>query len=331
MKIAKKGQFLPLETPDPARATIGGILATNASGPSRLSYGIARDWLIGTRIIHANGVCTKSGGTVVKNVTGYDLNKLYIGSLGTLGVIVAAHFKIAPLPKSQKTITASFQNISDALIVASDLIKLTFQPQAMIILDNNAIEKLPSTAKLSVAPYRLALLISGQSKSLVLKTKDTTCCINQRTTTEELPESYNKELWQAITNIGWGTSDEPMISLKVNLLPTQVTKFFDNITDKDFGPTPATIIDPWSGVIRLVWAQEKDFNDTARALMIINNIRTCSEQLGGYTTVERCPVELKVNLDVWGISSTSVKIMKRLKSNLDPLTTLNPGRFIGGI
>jgi glycolate oxidase FAD binding subunit len=329
--LAQKGQFLPLEAPDPARATIGGILATNASGPSRLIYGTARDWLIGTQIIHANGVCTKSGGTVVKNVTGYDLNKLYVGSLGTLGVIVAANFKIAPLPKAQQTITASFQNISDALAVSADLLKLNFQPQAMMILDNNAIEKLPNNANLSTAPYRLVLLISGQSKSLARKTKDTTRCINQKTISEELPESYNKELWQAITDIGWITSDELSMSIKVNLLPAQVTKFFDNINNNDFGPIPTTIVDPWSGLIRFVWFQEESFSDTTHALMIINNIRHYCEQLGGYATVERCPSELKINLDVWGNTSNSVKIMKQLKTNLDPLSTLNPGRFIGGI
>ena len=80
--------------------TIGGLLATNLSGPLRHRYGTARDWLLGMRVVHADGSVSKSGGRVVKNVSGYDMHKLYVGSLGTLGVIAEATFKVAPLPRS---------------------------------------------------------------------------------------------------------------------------------------------------------------------------------------------------------------------------------------
>ena len=86
--LAGRGQFLPLEAPLPSQATVGGILAANTSGPFRLAYGTARDWLIGVRAVHADATVTRSGSKVVKNVTGYDLNKLYVGSLGTLAIIV---------------------------------------------------------------------------------------------------------------------------------------------------------------------------------------------------------------------------------------------------
>src|SRR5207248_8497338 len=89
-ELAKEGQMLALNPPDPDRATIGGILATNASGPRRLKYGSARDLVIGMRVAEPSGALTRSGGKVVKNVAGYDLNNLYIGSLGTLAVIAEA-------------------------------------------------------------------------------------------------------------------------------------------------------------------------------------------------------------------------------------------------
>ena len=89
-ELARHGQTLPLEFPLSSKATVGGVLAANAGGPSRLAFGGLRDWLIGLRVVRASGEVTKSGGQVVKNVTGYDLNKLYTGSLGTLGVIVEA-------------------------------------------------------------------------------------------------------------------------------------------------------------------------------------------------------------------------------------------------
>lgn len=96
--LAEAGQFLPLQAPSPEKATIGGILAAAHSGPMSLQYGSPRDWLIGIKVVNADGKVTKSGGRVVKNVTGYDMNKLYTGSLGTLGVIVEASFKLAPRP-----------------------------------------------------------------------------------------------------------------------------------------------------------------------------------------------------------------------------------------
>ena len=96
-ELAVAGQFVPLESPLCGRATVGGTLATALSGPMAHAYGPPRDWLIGIGVVGADGVATKAGGRVVKNVTGYDLNRLYTGSLGTLGVIVEASFKVSPL------------------------------------------------------------------------------------------------------------------------------------------------------------------------------------------------------------------------------------------
>jgi len=98
-RLGAAGQLLPLDPPGGERATIGGILAANASGPWRHAFGSARDMTIGLRVVTAEGRITRAGGRVVKNVAGYDLCKLYVGSLGTLGVIVEATFKLAPLPQ----------------------------------------------------------------------------------------------------------------------------------------------------------------------------------------------------------------------------------------
>src|SRR6266852_5620816 len=104
--LGRNGQFIGLDPPDADLATLGGILATNSSGPRRLRYGAARDLLIAIRVVHADGKVTKGGAKVVKNVTGYDMNKLYIGSLGTLGIIVEATFRLHPKPAVEKTCLA---------------------------------------------------------------------------------------------------------------------------------------------------------------------------------------------------------------------------------
>src|SRR6266702_3703543 len=114
-QLATKGQRLALDPADAQQATIGGLLASNASGPKRLRYGTARDLVIGLHVVQATGEIARSGGNVVKNVAGYDLNKLYIGSLGTLGIIVKANFKLQPLPANERTLLLTFTKAADAM------------------------------------------------------------------------------------------------------------------------------------------------------------------------------------------------------------------------
>ncbi|MCE2500313.1 MAG: FAD-binding oxidoreductase [Dehalococcoidia bacterium] len=108
--LAQDGKHVPISAPQAGRATVGGTLATGVSGPLRAAYGLPRDWLIGINVVGADGTPTKAGGKVVKNVTGYDLNRLYTGSLGTLAVITEATFKLAPAPVDWAVVVASFRH-----------------------------------------------------------------------------------------------------------------------------------------------------------------------------------------------------------------------------
>ena len=112
--LAIHGQRLPLDPPFADRATIGGLLATNDSGPLRHRYGTPRDLVIGVQLATTDGVLAKAGGQVVKNVAGYDLSKLVTGSFGSLAAIVSATFKLAPLPAASKTLRVGVET-ADAL------------------------------------------------------------------------------------------------------------------------------------------------------------------------------------------------------------------------
>src|SRR5919201_4924094 len=120
--LGDNGQFLALDPPADAEASIGGLIATNASGPLRFSYGTARDLVIGTRVANPDGTLTHAGGRVVKNVAGDHLNKLYIGSLGTLGIIVELSFKLAPVPPVMSTALGSFGSLDDVRAVVSAVV-----------------------------------------------------------------------------------------------------------------------------------------------------------------------------------------------------------------
>ncbi|MGH7276762.1 MAG: FAD-binding oxidoreductase, partial [Candidatus Rokuibacteriota bacterium] len=133
--LRSRGQWLSLDPPDAEHATVGGVLAANASGPRRHLYGTARDLLIGVTVVTADGAVVKGGGKVVKNVAGYDLPKLFIGSYGTLGIIVEATVKLRPLPDDERLVCVSFDRLKDAgaavrALMASDLI-----PNAVELLD----------------------------------------------------------------------------------------------------------------------------------------------------------------------------------------------------
>jgi len=140
-KLATKGQRLALDPPDAQQATIGGILASNASGPKRLRYGTARDMVIGLRVVQASGEIARSGGSVVKNVAGYDLNKLYIGSLGTLGIIVEANFKLQPLPINERTLILTFSNAEDALGTVIAVLGSLLTPSAIELIDSTGCQE----------------------------------------------------------------------------------------------------------------------------------------------------------------------------------------------
>ncbi len=109
-EVGRQGQWLPVDPPNPDQLTLGALLATNANGPRRLGYGTIREHLIGIRVVLADGTLIKSGGKVVKNVAGFDLCKLFVGSQGTLGVIVEATFKLRPLPQTERFIKCSLSD-----------------------------------------------------------------------------------------------------------------------------------------------------------------------------------------------------------------------------
>jgi glycolate oxidase FAD binding subunit len=131
--LARAGQFLPVDPPHADAATIGGIVAANSNGFWRARYGAVRDLLIGTRTALADGTIVRGGGRVVKNVAGYDLNKLLVGSYGTLGVIVEATFKVLPLPAASGELAGRFVRSGDAFAAATAIARGAARPAAIVV------------------------------------------------------------------------------------------------------------------------------------------------------------------------------------------------------
>src|SRR3989441_1266564 len=136
--LAEQGQFLAFDPPAEDAATLGGLIATNASGPLRFAYGTARDLVLGTRVVNPDGVLTHAGGRVVKNVAGYDLNKLYIGSLGTLGIIVELSLKLAPIAPALDSVVGQMPDLDAARELVNGVVHSPLSPLAVELLGPGA-------------------------------------------------------------------------------------------------------------------------------------------------------------------------------------------------
>src|SRR5215475_2549907 len=130
-KAAEDRQFIPLDPFGDERSTVGGVIATASAGPLRCAYGTPRDWLIGVAVVAADGRITRAGGKVVKNVAGYDLCKLYVGSFGTLAVIAEASFKLRALPSGEQTVVFYSRDVESLCSLAARITDSDVQPAAM--------------------------------------------------------------------------------------------------------------------------------------------------------------------------------------------------------
>src|SRR5437867_4784160 len=130
-RLRVHGQKVPLDERPGKQPSADGMLATNSNGPSRHAFGELRDFTIGMRVVTADGRTTRAGGKVVKNVAGYDLDKLYIGSLGTLAIVVEATFKVLPLPAREEALVARFDELRDAVACGAALARTALRPAAL--------------------------------------------------------------------------------------------------------------------------------------------------------------------------------------------------------
>ncbi|MFQ5521764.1 MAG: FAD-binding oxidoreductase, partial [Candidatus Methylomirabilia bacterium] len=224
-QLGQQGQWLSLDPPFSERATIGGILAANASGPRRHLYGTARDLLIGITVVASDGSVVRGGGKVVKNVAGYDLPKLYIGSFGTLGVIVQATFKLRPLPDDDRLFLARFDRVKECglalrMLMASDLI-----PSAVELLDAEALRAVGLIGGAS-AGGALAVGFDGLAEQVEWQCEEarrlfSTCgLVGHRV----LAGAEREAAWCAVRELQGGAIAEPLARMKFGVLPMQVAE-----------------------------------------------------------------------------------------------------------
>ncbi len=328
-QLKKQGQRLALDPPGASETTIGGILATNASGPKRLRYGTARDLVIGLRVVQADGALARSGGRVVKNVAGYDLNKMYIGSLGTLGIIVEANFKLHPLPNAEQTLLLSYARVEDAMQTVIALMSSLLTPSAVELIDAGAANSLVdlSAVPLPDSEYTLAVNFEGSKATLARQLEEMRRLAQQEhgLLAEELEGPEQDDFWERIREHTQGT-----LTCKTAILLTQIVPYVQTLDAlcQRYNLESAIIAHAGNGIL---YTELGPVDATERLLPALAELRRYLAELGGSLVLERCPVELKRRLSVWGEPKGDFSMMQRLKQQFDPQGTFVRGRFLGGL
>lgn len=331
-ELAKHNQRIAFDTPWPEHATIGGILAANDSGPKRLFFGSGRDLVVGTRIVYADGRVIRTGGKTVKNVAGYDMNKLFIGAMGTLGVISEITIKLLPLAKYEGLSLLHFtendgQQIRDFAVKILDSM---MEPVTLELLNPALSEKLTGKRL-----YTLAIAFEDQEKAVLAQEKWVEENLPAGAEHTILHEEEASEWWDRFRHIGPnGHNDDveneanTQVALKIGtnnvdvvyaLEQTDVLAAEYNVSVQGHGGSG-------HGISKVfVTGFPEDIVSYSKAL------RATVEQKRGYVVCIHAPYALREAIDAWGEKPGYFPILEGIKLANDPKRILNRGRYVGGI
>jgi glycolate oxidase FAD binding subunit len=323
--LAIHGQALPLDPPFADRATIGGLLATNDSGPLRHRYGTPRDLVIGIQLATTDGVLSKAGGQVVKNVAGYDLSKLVTGSFGSLAAIVSATFKLAPLPAGSKTMgvgVPDWDALADLVrtVMASQLEPIAFE----VIVGHGSLvmDRVSDAGSERRTTNDIGVLLRFASLPAVVdaQIEQATACLKDCTTSiDVLDGDAERSLWDAHATQIW---DQPGAIVRASWLPASIAPGLTELERITAGleACATSLVGRaaiGSGHIRIG-------GDAASQAAVIGHLRASS--VFGNVVIVRGSPELKGLIDVWGSHGDRQPLFDSLKRAFDPNGVLNAGR-----
>jgi glycolate oxidase FAD binding subunit len=288
------------------------MVAANANGLSRARYGTVRDWVIGIAVAYPSGKVARAGGKVVKNVAGYDLMKLHIGALGTLGVVAEVNFKIQTRPEAQAAVLGHFDGALPAIGAATRLAREYLAPSAAIVIDRHVLWACGLTADWR---WTLALRLEGYAREVAAARDLASRVVREaggRVEGQDIPAAF----WDAARD--WSAPPDEVVLLRVITPVVGLPRVMAAV------PADAqALIQPPSGIVDL----RVPTTTAAAALEALRGAAGAE----GQVVVLSAPPSVKPSLDVWGPPPPGFPIMRALKQALDPNGILNPGRFVGGI
>ena len=309
--LSRHRQWLPLDPPLSDRATIGGIVAANDSGPRRQRHGAPRDLIIGMTLARADGTMAKTGGIVVKNVAGYDLARLMTGSFGCLGVILTATFKLAPLAKASRTVSVEFPAsarcgsfVADLLAHASTptALEVAAPPTTMLIrfesVETAAVEQAEQAATLARGHGGTPIVLTGEAEAAAWREHDA--------------RVFERE--------------GPIVKLAI--LPAELSATLAWLDDASSTRRLDYVVTGRAGLGVLYLGLNGAVSQQASLLTALRERLPVGR---GSAVIQRADLELKTLVDVWGPVGDGLRIMQEVKRRFDPTGTLNPGRGPGGL
>jgi glycolate oxidase FAD binding subunit len=312
------GQRLALDAPLAERATIGGLVATGGFGPLRARYGGMRDLIIGVTLVRADGEVARGGGKVVKNVAGFDLPKVACGSLGTLGLVAAAAFRLHPLPEAAVTVSVPGLTADGVVALVAAARQAQLEPAAVVAL----------SAASAASGFDLGVCFEGFERGVqhqVARFVELAGAAGMAA--EPLSEVAAAAFWRRHDAIRAAP-----LRLHVASLPTR----FSAVAASVAGLAQRT------GRLELAWyatlgigfaggAAPGEAFDIPAAVAAIAAARAALVAEGGSLVIAAAPGELHAAIDPWGPAPSAFAVMQRLKQRFDPERRLNPGRFVGGL
>jgi len=322
--LSEHGQFLPIEVPHPERATIGGVLASGVNGALRLRYGPARDFMLGNRFATVDGDIIKAGSKVVKNVAGYELHKVMVGSLGTLGILTEATFKLFPKPPAEISVWAAFDELHDACAAIPQIWNLNTPPLALELLDAATMKFVEPTAQ---GAYFVTARFGGSNATMATARDLCMHAANEHNTRSVNVVDDTPKLWHAIADVPATLREHfsDALLVRVSVPPKELQAALRILSE--IALTPPRIFS--HAAVASIYSSFE--GDAIFLESLVSKLRAQLHELHGHLVIESAPASLKKNLDVWEHVGASFKMMQALKRKFDPNNILNPGRFVGGI
>lgn len=330
-------QFLPLGFAG-TTASLGGLAVTNTSGVKRFRYGSMRDLLLGVRVVLPDGSLVRFGRRVVKNVAGYDMNKLFVGSLGAFGMVLETTYRLAALPEDDRLLAVVFPTLAQATAAAAAVQASQLQPSALTLLNDSALDAMKLPLTLQTPQVALLLNFDGLHEAVERQIRDSRATCQQHggldealVTGENLLTLWEcQEKWQAKPEV----AEQGRLQVRLGAVPSHLKDAIHALTtsqpcaQQGIGWRADCVHGQVFAHIPLDQPEAGDAENTVSSWLA--QLRTQLRDWHGYCVVEYAPTVLRQQLDVWG-EPPSAQLLRLYKQRFDPHAILNPGRYVAGL
>ena len=326
--LGQEKKFLPLRPRLPQRATVGGTVAANANGPGRFHYGSVRDLVLGMRVVLADGESIHVGGKTMKNVAGYDLGKMFIGSYGSLGIITEATFRVLPEPERRAVLQVDFAELAPVLDLIARILDSELLPISLSVVTPPATDWVLQSAETTV----LVVELNGSAETVDRQVRQVRTLVSDHTAVQGLSVLDGEEAFALLDRVRdfvcLGAHGTRQLAFTANVPMSTAGEFVQRIeaSATEWGMKLGSLIHGGTGTINCL----ADGTDEGHQVRLYDNAVSAAAELGGHCVLERSTPEVRSQVPAWGRPRADWELARLLKMKFDPHGLLNRGRFVSG-